>query len=439
MNDQVTLALAHIMGEHGMGIVRDANKCERLLRASCGRSRTEVFLLLTALQAGVVGQLISSDPSIPVATTLQRIGRKLHKSLAIVEDAATWAVGSWAAALGLCALPPPGVGGDKTGGDESGAKVEVNNSQPPAAEGCGYGLLPATSGQLGERESDQLAGADASKIECPNCCIPLLVQSRKDGEFAICCPFCQWRFRVDCRGSVVDSGSVATQCPYPDCGAPVISTGGEELCDKCGRVFQVNGTGGLLGGLIPCPRCGENLYHPDASGDVTCSACGCTITVGDGGEVVSGFLMLCPYCNKENAAEPSKSVNCCNCGLRFTTDGAGQLVGTKVACPKCHRELYIPQDGGTRKCSDCGHTFEVDSVGRITRGFAVECPLCDRKIRDDGPGLARCNKCGLRLEIDAHGMIVRQPDISTCPHCEERYRADPNVDLCPRCGQRISS
>src|SRR6516164_4416370 len=100
MNSVIRARLVKILTEQGLNIVREPVRCETLLNPTCSKERKEGFLLVSALKAGIVSQLIGGDPKLPIDSLIQRITRKLHKSLDIVEQSSRWAVESWAVALG---------------------------------------------------------------------------------------------------------------------------------------------------------------------------------------------------------------------------------------------------------------------------------------------------------------------------------------------------
>lgn len=108
MNDNVARTLTQLLAEHGLGIARDPARCEELLRGVCKGQKQEVFLLITALRQGVVSALMQADRG-SVESVVGRLGKKLHKELALLEPAAVWAVNAWAGAIGLCGtvVKPP--------------------------------------------------------------------------------------------------------------------------------------------------------------------------------------------------------------------------------------------------------------------------------------------------------------------------------------------
>jgi F-box protein 11 len=121
MNDLVRQTLCDLVGRYGRPLCADAHRCEALLRDFCGEYRREVFVLLSALREQVVADLLGSGDSRPPRgeAAFARLAQRLHDHLGIVEEAARWAVDSWALALGLvrpadlhaplAAAPPAGL------------------------------------------------------------------------------------------------------------------------------------------------------------------------------------------------------------------------------------------------------------------------------------------------------------------------------------------
>src|SRR3981189_3461820 len=60
-----------------------------------------------ALKEGVATELLGSQTGIPPAVVSARLTKRLQDNLGVTEDAARWAVDSWAYALGLPVSPPP--------------------------------------------------------------------------------------------------------------------------------------------------------------------------------------------------------------------------------------------------------------------------------------------------------------------------------------------
>ncbi|HEX8352147.1 MAG TPA: hypothetical protein VF611_04585 [Pyrinomonadaceae bacterium] len=101
MNDAPRRTLRGLIDRHGPGLCSDARRCEGLLRDLCGEHRREINILVGALRERVPLDLLAARNSVPHELLLTRLARRLEEHLALTEEAARWAVGSWALALGV--------------------------------------------------------------------------------------------------------------------------------------------------------------------------------------------------------------------------------------------------------------------------------------------------------------------------------------------------
>src|ERR1700730_9366484 len=106
MEDLPRQKLRDLMSSEGRSLCDDPRRCEALLRDVCGAHGREVNLLVTALKQGIATDLLGSQSGIPPAVVAARLTKRLD-NLGFTEDAARWAVDSWAYALGLPVSPPP--------------------------------------------------------------------------------------------------------------------------------------------------------------------------------------------------------------------------------------------------------------------------------------------------------------------------------------------
>jgi len=121
MNDLPRQKLGEIVAKHGTSVVDNPRRCEGLLRDYCGRFRREVSVLTMALEERVALDLLAASKTTPRQVLLGRLTQRLCDNLALSEQAARWAVNSWAFALGL-------VSGDELKGIE-----RQNAGQAPTA------------------------------------------------------------------------------------------------------------------------------------------------------------------------------------------------------------------------------------------------------------------------------------------------------------------
>jgi hypothetical protein len=100
MNDLARQTLQELVATHGPGLCDDARRCEGLLRDFCGQQRREIFVLVSALKERVPADLLAPPPHVSHDALLAQLAKRLQENLALTDDAARWAVESWAAALG---------------------------------------------------------------------------------------------------------------------------------------------------------------------------------------------------------------------------------------------------------------------------------------------------------------------------------------------------
>jgi parallel beta-helix repeat protein len=101
MNDLPRQKLCEIIATYGRSICDDPRRCEGLLRDFCGEYKREVSVLVQALKERVAIDLLTSSDGVPREVLLARLMKRLLDNLALAEDAARWAVESWAVALGV--------------------------------------------------------------------------------------------------------------------------------------------------------------------------------------------------------------------------------------------------------------------------------------------------------------------------------------------------
>jgi len=99
MNNLPRQKLCEIIAKYGQSLCDEPRRCEGLLRDFCGEHKREINVLVGALRERVAIDLISSPANIPSEVLLARLTKRLQDDLALSEDAARWAVESWALAL----------------------------------------------------------------------------------------------------------------------------------------------------------------------------------------------------------------------------------------------------------------------------------------------------------------------------------------------------
>lgn len=105
MHAQPPRTLKRLLKQYGQELIDDPRRTEALLRDHCGQHSREIFVLVNAQKQRIPSELMAAPAWMPRQATYSRLSRLLQTKLAITEDAADWAVASWAAALDLEAMP----------------------------------------------------------------------------------------------------------------------------------------------------------------------------------------------------------------------------------------------------------------------------------------------------------------------------------------------
>lgn len=101
MHAQPPRTLKRLLKQYGQELIDDPRRTEALLRDHCGQHTREIFVLVNAQKQRVPNELLAAPPWMPRQAITSRLSRLLQTKLALTEDAADWAVTSWATALEL--------------------------------------------------------------------------------------------------------------------------------------------------------------------------------------------------------------------------------------------------------------------------------------------------------------------------------------------------
>jgi hypothetical protein len=103
MNDLPRQKLREIIVQHGHALCDDPKRCEAFLRNYCGEYGREIFILISVLKKGVAKDILDSS-NIPVELLLGRLTKQMQNDLGLTEEAARYAIESWAMVLDK--MPP---------------------------------------------------------------------------------------------------------------------------------------------------------------------------------------------------------------------------------------------------------------------------------------------------------------------------------------------
>ena len=109
VSDPTRQKLCELIARFGPALCNEPRQCEGLLRDACGEDRRKIRLLSFALKEKMPAELLAMGKSMPAPLLVGRLTKKLQDDLALTEEAARWAIESWALALGVISprqLPP---------------------------------------------------------------------------------------------------------------------------------------------------------------------------------------------------------------------------------------------------------------------------------------------------------------------------------------------
>jgi hypothetical protein len=101
MDDRPRIALRDLVNRYGLSLATDPLRTEGLLRDTCGTYHREIFVLVNAVRQKVPADLLAPRLSLPFSLLQDFLAKRLCDELSLSDDAAQWAVESWADALGL--------------------------------------------------------------------------------------------------------------------------------------------------------------------------------------------------------------------------------------------------------------------------------------------------------------------------------------------------
>ena len=101
MNNLPRQKLRDMVARHGRLLATEPRRCEGLLRDYCSAYRREIAVLVSAMEERIPTDLLAIGTALPREVYLARLAQRLHDNVAMEKSAATWAVHSWALALGV--------------------------------------------------------------------------------------------------------------------------------------------------------------------------------------------------------------------------------------------------------------------------------------------------------------------------------------------------
>ncbi len=101
MHNEPREHLCRLVQQYGEEIVADPRRCMAYLMDYCGGYGREIKVLVLAQEEKVAEDLKTADLNLPFQLTRTRLAQRLVDTLALSEEAAGWAVDSWALAMGI--------------------------------------------------------------------------------------------------------------------------------------------------------------------------------------------------------------------------------------------------------------------------------------------------------------------------------------------------
>jgi hypothetical protein len=101
MDNHVRTILVNLVRTYGESLASDPLRTEGLLRDSCQKNHREIFVLVNAVRQRVPADLCAPRHSLPFPLLKGFLKKRLRDELSFSDEAAHWAVESWAEALGL--------------------------------------------------------------------------------------------------------------------------------------------------------------------------------------------------------------------------------------------------------------------------------------------------------------------------------------------------
>jgi hypothetical protein len=147
MNELANQTLSEVVARYGRSACEDPRRFRALLADLWPGRKREVNILVTALEQKIAADLLNSSAGQPWEVMSGRLVRRLMEEVAMAEDAAIWAVESWALAMGrvdaravqpVLAVPVPSPGAPQL--PPSNRPKQANKPFPrpaPPAPGAG--------------------------------------------------------------------------------------------------------------------------------------------------------------------------------------------------------------------------------------------------------------------------------------------------------------
>jgi HEAT repeat protein len=201
MNEQAARILKTLVARYGTSVALDPLRCEGLLRDTCTRCNREIFVLVNAIRQQVTADLLAPRHSLPPSLFRGFLAKRLRDELAFSDEAAHWAVDTWAEALGV------DMGIDRRGpADDDAAGVIGREPCVPDAVYTGSGA---------EQRSSWAGELDAGSVEARLATIRQIARSQDPESVRLLITGLEnssWRVREAAFDALLDAGEPAAPC-----------------------------------------------------------------------------------------------------------------------------------------------------------------------------------------------------------------------------------
>ncbi len=106
MHEQPRRILCELIQQYGPALHTDARRTEALLCDLCAAYPREIFVLVHAQKQRIPADLLAASRWMPQQALAAQLAHRLQENLALTENAAVWAIESWAIALAIQPAPP---------------------------------------------------------------------------------------------------------------------------------------------------------------------------------------------------------------------------------------------------------------------------------------------------------------------------------------------
>jgi hypothetical protein len=198
MNEQAARTLKSLVARYGTSVALDPLRCEGLLRDTCPRSNREIFVLVNAVRQQVTADLLAPRHSLPPALFRGFLVKRLQDELGFSDEAAHWAVSTWAQALGL---------------ENDTASREPENISGPGSRSVGVRFPEDTSSDAGrERRAAWVLALESGSVEARLEAIRQIAGSQDEESFRLLITGLEnssWRVRESAFDALLGAGEPA--------------------------------------------------------------------------------------------------------------------------------------------------------------------------------------------------------------------------------------